>query len=585
MAEAAARKSKFELLIGAVDKLSGPFAGMSARTEAFSKNVDKLGKSFGKLSNATGLDRMSSSLGGVFRGVKNVWQEGRNGLAQLASMAGKLGLALGAAGGGALALAKSTAMAGDAAAKAAARAGVGMSVWQEYLHAAELSGVSAEELSKGFLKLQDMTLKGAQGDKTQSGLLKLMGINPKNTRGEVKAAEAMYLELADKIKALVDAGQQGKASNLLMQALGEEGVKLMPMLANGSKALKEMRLEAHTLGLVFDGEAAKASVAFNESLSKAGKSLKGIGYSIGNLLLPKLTPLIDKFTALSVKLRENIGTGFAEWVDKINVDELWQGIERGLGKLKDLWASLKKGVEWLGGWGNVLKIVATIIAGKFIVALGALALAFGKLGLAILTTPVGWFLGAIAAVAGAVYLIYKNWDGISSYFRGLWQEVKAAFQNNWFEGIVKVLLNFNPMRWVFDGVNELIKYFTGLDFYSIGKDWINGIWKGMTQGWDNLVQSAHGLWSDFKGALGFGGDGPQAPAMASGRGGALGLGAPQNLGKNAAQVTQSRTRTEHVEKQQVTLRVEDAQGNLMPAHLVAPGAAAGSGVLMGGGGL
>lgn len=583
MAEAAAKKSKFELLIGAVDNLSGPFAAMSARSEAFSKNVDKLGKSFGKLNNATGLDRMSSSLGGVFRGVKNVWQEGKSGLQQLASTAGKLGLALGAAGGGALGLAKSTASAGSEASKAATRAGVGIAVWQEYAYVAERSGASMEEMSKGFLKLQGTALKAGQGDKTAAGLLKMAGINPKNAKGEIKSAEAMLLELGDKVKGLMDSGQQGKAANLVSQVLGEEGVKLMPMLARGAAGIKDMRLEAHKMGFVFSEEDVAASKAFNGAFTNLSMTLKGWVYSIGRQLLPPVTKLVEKFGGLATRLRDTMGTGFAEWVNKLDVDELWKSVEVGLGKLGKLWASLKKGVDWLGGWGNVLKIVAGLIAGKFVFAIGSLALAFGKLGLAILTTPVGWFMGAVAAVAGAVYLIYKNWDGISSYFRGLWQEVKDAFGKNWIEGIVTVLWNFNPQRLVLKGINELIKYFTGLDFFSIGSEWVKNIFKGMSQGWDNLVQSAHGLWGDLKGALGFGGDDtPKAPAMAPSR--SSSFGAPLNIGKGAAQVA-PQTRTEHVEKQQVTLRVEDANGNLMPAHMISPGMSSGSGLLMSGGGL
>ncbi len=425
MAESGKKQSRFELVIGAVDKMSGPFKGMQARLDAMGKSCDRLKASFGKLSNVTGMTRLAGAVGNVRAGLRNVVEESKNAVAGVAGLVGKLSLAFGAAGGGALALAKSTADAGDRAAKAAARAGVGITVWQEYAHAASLSDVSEEELSKGFLKLQDMALKAAAGEKSQAGLLKLAGIDPKTAKGQVKNVEQLFLDLADSVQKLDAAGQTGKAANLLQQVLGEEGVRLMPMLKGGAKSLKELRAEAHRLGL-FNAQDAKASEDFNDALTRAGKALAGIGHTIGRVVLPPLTKLLGKFTAWATGNREIMGTGFAEWVAGIDIDELWSKIERGLSTLNDLRKSISEVVDGLGGWERVAKIVGALMAVKLVGAVWSLAAAFGGLGAAILTTPVGWLLAA----AAAIYAVYKNWTKIKNAAGKTWENAKAFVKSD-----------------------------------------------------------------------------------------------------------------------------------------------------------
>jgi len=48
-------------------------------------------------------------------------------------------------------------------------------------------------------------------------------------------------------------------------------------------------------------------------------------------------------------------------------------------------------------------------------------------GVALFTTPIGWFLLGVAAIAAAAFLIYKNWEPIAKFFTDLWEGVKGAF--------------------------------------------------------------------------------------------------------------------------------------------------------------
>jgi hypothetical protein len=102
-----------------------------------------------------------------------------------------------------------------------------------------------------------------------------------------------------------------------------------------------------------------------------------------------------------------------------------------------------------------------------VVSLYSLVVALKGVGVALLTTPVGWFLLAVAAIAGAAFVIYKNWDAVAKFFEEKWGRVKAAFSDGIINGIVKIWLEYNPVRLMMEAFNGLIKYLTGWDLGAI----------------------------------------------------------------------------------------------------------------------
>jgi len=110
--------------------------------------------------------------------------------------------------------------------------------------------------------------------------------------------------------------------------------------------------------------------------------------------------------------------------------------------LETMWSVGQKVVQWaiwfggvlsdlaslMGGWDNLLLAVATVMAGPLIAALAGAWVAIAQLGWALATTPIGWFLGAIALLAGAAFLIYRNWGAISEFFTNLWAKIVADFE-------------------------------------------------------------------------------------------------------------------------------------------------------------
>jgi TP901 family phage tail tape measure protein len=93
-------------------------------------------------------------------------------------------------------------------------------------------------------------------------------------------------------------------------------------------------------------------------------------------------------------------------------------------------------------------------------ALGPVLLTLGKVALplvaggiktitaAMVANPIGI---AVAAIAGAAYLIYRNWEPIKAFFVGMWQQVKEAFSGG-IAGVGALLLNWSPLGLLYKGI-------------------------------------------------------------------------------------------------------------------------------------
>jgi hypothetical protein len=407
------KQSKFELVIGAVDKFSGVFTGFNAKIDTVGKKVEAAKRSFAKFGQTSGLVKLSGAVGNVGGALRNVVSEGRSLLDTFSGLAGKAGLLFGAAGGGILALAKGVAAAGDEAAKAARSAGVGMTIWQEYAWAAKLSDVSNEQLTKGFVKLQAAAVDAARGGKTQADVFKSLGISYKTANGEVKNADTLFLELADKVRALRAAGQEAKATNLVSDLLGERvGPQFMSMLDSGREGLLKLREEAHRLNLVLPEKGPYED--FMDSFTRLGGAFRGIGNALGKDLLPFVTKLNTKFTEWVASQREVISGGLKEWIDSIDIDKLWQGFLDAVEGIKSFGRSVQEAVDFLGGWKNIAKWLAVFMGGKFLISIGLAVKEFALLGAALATNPLALYAGAVMAIVGAFYYLGEGIEWLKS---------------------------------------------------------------------------------------------------------------------------------------------------------------------------
>jgi len=333
--------------------------------------------------------------------------------------AGMLGLAVAAgtvaaAVGGLVELAVETANVGREAERVANMFGMSTQSVQELQYAAQVTNVPVTVLQTSLGQLARHIAEAERGSKQARDSFSRMGLSFRDASGNVKSADQLLGELADKI-AKMPAGLEraGMASELLG---ARTGVRLLPLLERGAAGIAELRKEAIALGDVFTDEQIKRSDEFAVASIRAQGALKGIGFAIGSAILPLLTPLLDRFTKWVILNRDWIASEAEYYAEQLG--------ER-LKSLADFLQEVNDAVESTIGWTDLLVgglgILSVVVAGLAGVSLVALISGLIDLGIALSPVLVPMLLLGAAIVAAALaiddfYVYMKGGDSVFGAF-------------------------------------------------------------------------------------------------------------------------------------------------------------------------
>ena len=81
--------------------------------------------------------------------------------------------------------------------------------------------------------------------------------------------------------------------------------------------------------------------------------------------------------------------------------------------------------------GCMMSVIPTLVSSARIAAVSVLPMlggAISAVGAAIIATPVGWLIAAVAGLVAIAALIYKYWKPIKGFFLGFWQGLTEALQ-------------------------------------------------------------------------------------------------------------------------------------------------------------
>jgi hypothetical protein len=211
---------------------------------------------------------------------------------RLTKEATKIGVALGAsisAGAAALGvMVKSAIDAADASSKLAQSIGVTTEDLSRLTYAADLSGVSQEELGASLAKLARHASEAASGGKSAAAVYEAMGISITDGNGNLRSTTDLLGDVAERFAAY----ENSAAKTALAQELfGRSGAKLIPFLNSGRDGLNALAKEADALGLTLDTKAAVSAEAFNDSLTRLAKVQTGFINNLTQAVLPALEVL------------------------------------------------------------------------------------------------------------------------------------------------------------------------------------------------------------------------------------------------------------------------------------------------------
>lgn len=192
------------------------------------------------------------------------------------------------------AFAKSGIDAADSLNDMSQRLGVSVKDLASFKLAAEQSGTSLDGIGNGIRKLSLSIGQAEQGLKTQADALKTLGITARDPK------EAFF-QLAD---AVANSNDPIKTNAALNDVLGRSYAELLPLLNQGSGALRESARQSETFADAMARLAPEAD-AFNDNLAL----LKNNAAGFASELLSNVVPALNQFAERMSTIRAAIGAG------------------------------------------------------------------------------------------------------------------------------------------------------------------------------------------------------------------------------------------------------------------------------------
>ncbi|OEY67450.1 phage tail tape measure protein [Marinobacter sp. X15-166B] len=407
-------------------------------------------------------------------------------------------------------IANSTAGLGDHAAKTADKLKLTTAAYQELSYAGERSGISQNAMDGNMQRFVKRTGEAVRGAGAAQQAYEALGLSAEDL-ANMQSDEALAV-VADRLSSVTNHNQKVDIASQLFGTQG--GAAMLNLLKDGSAGLQQLRADAQRTGYVLSEKTARDAETFKDALLDTQLSMAGMKNTIGAELMPAVTELMGDLSSWMGENRDQVKQFAREFGDRLkNALPIIRDIGTGVASTAKNLAMMTSRVAGLvGGFDNLGMILAFIFAMKPIFAI----LAFGKaiftattaiiglagglpmiaagikaVGLAITANPIGLL---ISAIAGAGYLIYKNWDGIAGFFSGLWGQVTAAFSAG-IGGIGKLILNWSPLGLFYKAFSGVMGWF-GVDlpesFTGFGKQILDGLVNGILGGLNKVKDTITG---------------------------------------------------------------------------------------------
>jgi len=209
-------------------------------------------------------------------------------------------------------LAQSVGKSGDEIAKMSRRTGLATEALSQLAFAAEQSGTDVQTLENGFRRLQRNVSDAEAGLTTSIRAFERLNIEWKTSDGRLRELDDLLPEIADGMNQLeTDTERAATAQELF----GRAGTALIPLLAEGSKGIADLRIEADALGRTWSGPAAKAAEDFVDAQNRMKSSLTGVKNLIGQELMPIFTDIADRVSTWVSTNRELIAQDLKQFFE------------------------------------------------------------------------------------------------------------------------------------------------------------------------------------------------------------------------------------------------------------------------------
>lgn len=249
----------------------------------------------------------------------------------------------------------------------------------------------------------------------------------------------------------------------------------------------------------------RAGIQFSDDQKEVIKSLVATGdvAAAQSLILDELESQFGGQATAAAR----VGLGPMQQLGNAIGDVKEQLGEQIVGFLPELLVSVQKGVDWFARlspevkknivlFGGLAAVGGPILAllGAAAIGVSALSTALVSMGALLLANPI---IALIAAVAGGAYLIYRNWEGISGWFAGLWSNVKSGASAGW-QLIKSVLQNYTVAGLIYSNWDGIADWFQNM--WAEVQTGVSVAWsgiKGLLAASYSPTAMVYNLWSGF----------------------------------------------------------------------------------------
>ena len=294
------------------------------------------------------------------------------------------------------------------------------------------SGIQSEVAATGIKNLILSLTAGESATKSQAEALQRLGLDAKTVaQGMQDDAQGTILKVLSAIQSL-DKVQQ---ASVLSQLFGKESLSaIAPLLSNldGVRENFEKVGDAAQYAGSMEGEFSARSATTANSLKLMKNRMASAQVAIGNGLLPVVTPLTEIMGSLATGIG-NVAT---------NYPELTRGTLVAVGAFAAVYGAINVAKIAMMEY-NAIKftylaitkstIAKTIIASTVSKASAAatwlMTSAQWALNVAMSANPIGIVIAAIVALIGVGYVLYRNWDELSTFAAIMWEGAKTAISD------------------------------------------------------------------------------------------------------------------------------------------------------------
>lgn len=355
--------------------------------------------------------------------------------------------------------------------------GVSTEALQEYEYMAGLIDTDVDTITGSLTKLTKNMNSAREGTGAAAEAFESLGITVTNEDGTLRDNTEVFDEIIAKLAEMPEGAERDATA---MTILGKSAQDLNPLIAAGADTLEQLRKEAHDTGYVMTDDLMSGLLASADASDRTKARMDGLKRQLSAKLAPtvedlqkKLLGLFDKvdFDAVSKKIEEIVDgfQNFCGWVkdNKDTIIALFEGIAAGFAAF-EIGSVIMSVISYMKQFATVQAAVNAILAAN----------------------PLMLIATAIGVVVAGIVLLIQNWETVKEVATRVWNSIRDGVVNAW-NVITEKISNLGTSikekfveikdqigEWVQDHLIQPVKDKVE-EFKSIGKDFIEGLWKGI----------------------------------------------------------------------------------------------------------